>query len=651
MSRIQPPIDEHWRENIDSLVRYYAHYDELSTTKWDPNDAEVAKINDLCTQLILRDYKKGWHIDNAKGELCGTYPLKIAVPLSPSKSSPTADNKLRLRLKNEQAYTNLINDSRFARVRTRFPLPVLVVNGRLICRSSTLSQKLECTLQSGVNSLKDAVAVSLFQSSEVKTSTDSLDSDSELEFDHNNYRSTVDKHRSFDIDLIQGLGVTHICDFMVENTRKKYGVTICSSEKNDRHGRYNRFRLLSMPYPGVEFFNNFKINNPDNTSKSMVFDWNKAKKCLLNVDEEMCVMPMINWQKYKQWDITTLTQNYLLRMLYLLCDDETGGILIHCISGWDRTPMFISLLRILLWADGLVHASLTAEEMLYLTIGYDWMLFRHHFSDRQRRGEDIFMFTFYMLCSLKEKTFSLHHIKTQYEENKKNREKNFNNTYKNEDSSPSSTTSSSAAMPMRSIIVHASGGPVKTERVELHDAEDDIQCGSWQLMSTLDLSPKNGSLGRSPLGFSPSPGTSNMTTIPASSSPAMFTPSPGLSSHWSNVEMSMGSKATTEEPLSRSSSQASLDSFDQLEFQDVFAMDGFDTRKKKRHSFKKQQKKTDVFDVREEKILRIIKLFSLVYKDVIVPEMGSNKPSNSTDTSFWSSWGIDQIWGQDSKKS
>ena len=30
-----------------------------------------------------------------------------------------------------------------------------------------------------------------------------------------------------------------------------------------------------------------------------------------------------------------------------------GGILIHCISGWDRTPLFISLLRLSLWAVSL----------------------------------------------------------------------------------------------------------------------------------------------------------------------------------------------------------------------------------------------------------------------------------------------------------
>jgi len=43
--------------------------------------------------------------------------------------------------------------------------------------------------------------------------------------------------------------------------------------------------------------------------------------------------------------------------------------------GWDRTPLYISLLRILLWAEGLVHQSLDVDQMLYLTVAYDWLLF------------------------------------------------------------------------------------------------------------------------------------------------------------------------------------------------------------------------------------------------------------------------------------
>jgi hypothetical protein len=45
------------------------------------------------------------------------------------------------------------------------------------------------------------------------------------------------------------------------------------------------------------------------------------------------------------------------------------------IIGWDRTPLYISLLRILLWAEGLVHQSLDVDQMLYLTVAYDWLLF------------------------------------------------------------------------------------------------------------------------------------------------------------------------------------------------------------------------------------------------------------------------------------
>lgn len=108
-------------------------------------------------------------------------------------------------------------------------------------------------------------------------------------------------------------------------------------------------------------------------------------------------------------------------MLCVLLDES--GLLVHCISGWDRTPLFVSLLRLSLWAvspgflfssprdaacretvplrrfvngirnvpggcaaltrsppafvsqDGAVHASLEPAEILYLTIAYDWFLF------------------------------------------------------------------------------------------------------------------------------------------------------------------------------------------------------------------------------------------------------------------------------------
>ena len=140
---------------------------------------------------------------------------------------------------------------------------------------------------------------------------------------------------------------------------------------------------------------------------------------------------MADWENYKLWDLVTLTKNYLLFMLHILCDNSSGGLLVHCISGWDRTPMFVSLLRLSLWADGEAHKSLSAKEMLYLTIGYDWLLFRysnfiyfnldfannifnfnrHQLVDRQSRKEDIFFFCFFILGHIKTQDFSVHAIR------------------------------------------------------------------------------------------------------------------------------------------------------------------------------------------------------------------------------------------------
>lgn len=75
-----------------------------------------------------------------------------------------------------------------------------------------------------------------------------------------------------------------------------------------------------------------------------------------------------------------------------------GGMLIHCVSGWDRTPTYVSLMRVLLWADQLAHWRLSAAEMLYYTLAYDWFLFGHKLPVRQYAGEEILYFTFRFLA-------------------------------------------------------------------------------------------------------------------------------------------------------------------------------------------------------------------------------------------------------------
>jgi myotubularin-related protein 14 len=74
-----------------------------------------------------------------------------------------------------------------------------------------------------------------------------------------------------------------------------------------------------------------------------------------------------------------------------------GGLLIHCISGWDRTPLFVALLRLSLWANGRAHLSLSADEMVFFVIAYDWLLFGHDLHTRFSQSVELLYFSFFVL--------------------------------------------------------------------------------------------------------------------------------------------------------------------------------------------------------------------------------------------------------------
>ncbi|KAF9315776.1 Myotubularin- protein 14 [Podila horticola] len=238
--------------------------------------------------------------------------------------------------------------------------------------------------------------------------------------DKEDRESSLEKQREEDIELLRQLGVAYINDLMVENRKVKYGLKVTSSEKADSFRRYSNFKLVATPYPGVEFFQKFKANKY--SARKLCFDWSQ------NFADAELQLPLghtdnlgIRWRDYKKWDLIELTQNYLRLYLTHIADGtdvehpegparSSKGLLIHCISGWDRTPLFISLLRISLWADGEAHQSLTAAEILYLTMGYDWFLFNHLLADRSQRGEDIFYFCFYFLKFIYGEEFSLNSV-------------------------------------------------------------------------------------------------------------------------------------------------------------------------------------------------------------------------------------------------
>uniref|UniRef100_A0AAY4E204 Myotubularin related protein 14 n=1 Tax=Denticeps clupeoides TaxID=299321 RepID=A0AAY4E204_9TELE len=328
----------------------------------------VEMIEKRCLELFGRDYRYSI-IHNASGEICGHYPRQI-VFLEYECTEPSKDRfESTVQI---SKLGDLVNRSKMARCRGRFVCPVILYNGKHICRSSTLGS--DATLE-------DILLL--------------LNGDSQL----------FDKVRGYDIKLLRYLSVRYICDLMVENKKVKFGLNVTSSEKVDKAQRYADFTLLSVPYPGCEFFKDYK--DRDYTAEGLVFNWNQDF-----VDAPLTIPACftrnlnIDWTAYRSWDLVEQTQNYLRLLIHIINSDDESGLLVHCISGWDRTPLFVSLLRLSLWADGAVHAGLEPCEILYLTIAYDWFLFGHMLPDRLSKGEEIFFFCFNFLKHIVSEKFS-----------------------------------------------------------------------------------------------------------------------------------------------------------------------------------------------------------------------------------------------------
>uniref|UniRef100_A0A8P4KS40 Myotubularin related protein 14 n=1 Tax=Dicentrarchus labrax TaxID=13489 RepID=A0A8P4KS40_DICLA len=307
----------------------------------------VEAIEKRCLDLFARDYKYSI-IHNANGEVCGHYPRQI-VFLEYECTDVERDRfESTVQISKLQ---DLVNRSKLARCRGRFVCPVILYNGKHICRSSTLAGWGELYGRTGYNYIFSGTTHTCTQ----------------LKFNLN-------RGSCHDIKLLRYLSVRYICDLMVENKKVKFGLNVTSSEKADKAQRYADFTLLSVPYPGCEFFKDYK--DRDYTAEGLVFNWNQDY-----VDAPLTIPVCftqnlnIDWTQYQSWDLVEQTQNYLKLLLHIINIDDESGLLVHCISGWDRTPLFVSLLRLSLWADGAVHASLEPAQILYLTIAYDWFLF------------------------------------------------------------------------------------------------------------------------------------------------------------------------------------------------------------------------------------------------------------------------------------
>ncbi|XP_048404039.1 myotubularin-related protein 14 isoform X4 [Stegostoma tigrinum] len=375
-------------EEIGELIEHFSKH-QYRAKEANP---KVEKIENRCLELFRRDYVFSL-IQNPNGELCGHYPRQIIF----MEYASTDGDKDRFESTVQTSkLQDFVSRSKMARCRSRFVCPVILYHGKHICRSATLAGWGELYGRSGYNYLfsggsDDAGA----ESDEVPDDFAVRNGDSQL----------FDKVRGHDIKLLRYLSVHYICDLMVEKKKVKFGLNVTSSEKVDKAQRYADFTLLSIPYPGCEFFKDYK--DRDYTAEGLVFNWNQDfVDAPLNIPPSLAENLNIDWREYQSWDLVQQTQNYLKLLIHTINRDGDGGLLVHCISGWDRTPLFISLLRLSLWADGLVHTCLEPVEILYLTIAYDWFLFGHMLADRLSKGEEIFFFCFNFLKHITLEEFS-----------------------------------------------------------------------------------------------------------------------------------------------------------------------------------------------------------------------------------------------------
>ncbi|XP_054036117.1 myotubularin-related protein 14 isoform X5 [Dryobates pubescens] len=368
---------------------------EFSRTQYRAKDgggaaAKVERIERRCLELFGRDYRYSV-ISNVHGEVCAHYPRHIVLLERDASRDPFESTVQVGKLQ------DLINRSKMARCRGRFVCPVILYKGKHICRSATLAGWGELYGRTGYNYIFSGGSDDAWADAEDISEEDPAlrNADSQL----------FDKVRGHDIKLLRYLSVRYICDLMVENKKVKFGLNVTSSEKVDKAQRYADFTLLSIPYPGCEFFKEYK--DRDYTAEGLVFNWKQDYvDAPLSIPGSLTQSLNIDWSEYQSWDLVQQTQNYLKLLISIINSDDDSGLLVHCISGWDRTPLFISLLRLSLWADGLIHSSLEPSEILYLTVAYDWFLFGHMLVDRLSKGEEIFFFCFNFLKHITSEEFS-----------------------------------------------------------------------------------------------------------------------------------------------------------------------------------------------------------------------------------------------------
>lgn len=86
----------------------------------------------------------------------------------------------------------------------------------------------------------------------------SMNDDSYVEKEKSSEWQLFDRVRNQDIKLLKTFNIGTIVDLMLEKKKVKFLMNVTSSEKVDKEKRYQEFKIVSLPYPGCEFFREFR---------------------------------------------------------------------------------------------------------------------------------------------------------------------------------------------------------------------------------------------------------------------------------------------------------------------------------------------------------------------------------------------------------
>ena len=268
-------------------------------------------------------------------EYCSSYPLELIIfeneRLGPfgidhlSASGGALGNgggkhTLHSRINDSAVLKPLFRLSRFSRVHGRFVCPVILVRDKNICRSSTLAIQAEAIFNNIHAKTKDifgsvwgalsgGFGLSSSGSSAAAANGSSGVAQPSPSSSSHSVQVGLEGQRGHDIQLLQHLATAYVEDLMVEHRKKKLGVPLTSSEKNEEwryaqiklngtndntedeesnatcelfaraplsvaHSSLARFVAAALPYPGCEFFTEYRSNN--HSGLGLLFNWNQS---------------------------------------------------------------------------------------------------------------------------------------------------------------------------------------------------------------------------------------------------------------------------------------------------------------------------------------------------------------------------------------